>query len=89
MLNGKTSRAETLVASHSVDFHFFFFFQKAAQRSERGNELVSVFCMYTNNFVILNLQIQNMLLDLSLSFSAMTIHSWRGEVRLSSLLKEV
>lgn len=87
MLNGKTSRAETLVASHSVDFHFFF--QKAAQRSERGNELVSVFCMYTNNFVILNLQIQNMLLDLSLSFSAMTIHSWRGEVRLSSLLKEV
>lgn len=89
MLSGKTSRAETLVASHSVDFHFFFFFQKAAQRSERGNELVSVFCMYTNNFVILNLQIQNMLLDLSLSFSAMTIHSWRGEVRLSSLLKEV
>lgn len=87
MLSGKTSRAETLVASHSVDFHFFS--QKAAQRSERGNELVSVFCMYTNNFVILNLQIQNMLLDLSLSFSAMTIHSWRGEVRLSSLLKEV
>ena len=88
MLSGKTSIAETLVASHSVHFHFFFF-QKAAQRSERGNELVSVFCMYTNNFVILNLQIQNMLLDLSLSFSAMTIHSWRGEVRLSSLLKEV
>ena len=81
MLSSKTSRAETLVASHSVDFHFFV--QKAAQRSERGNELVSVFCMYTNNFVILNLQIQNMLLDLSLSFSAMTIHSWRGEVRLS------
>lgn len=87
MLNGKTSRAETLVASHSVDFHFFS--KKQLNALNEGMSWCQFFCMYTNNFVILNLQIQNMLLDLSLSFSAMTIHSWRGEVRLSSLLKEV
>ena len=50
-----------LLLHHTAQISIFFF-QKAAQRSERGNELVSVFCMYTNNFVILNLQIQNMLL---------------------------
>ena len=36
MLSGKTSRAETLVASHSVDFHFFFFSKKQLNALNEG-----------------------------------------------------